>query len=390
MKKALIALRAYLRESEMWLFLAAVACSVYGLILIKSATASYGSGKYILVQTIGIVIGIFLYLLATVVDMEQLARIWKWLFAANLLFLATTYFFGVGMDSTGNNSWLRVTVAGFQIGIQPGEVGKILFIITFAKRLQLLRGDVNKLRSILLILGHFLLTIGVLFISSKDMGMTLSYVFIFACMLLVNGLYLRYFAIAGALGAAGFALLWKLNVIPTYMQDRFRVIMDPTYDLSGVGWQGFRSKIAIVGGGLFGQGLGNGTQTQAGSLPAKHTDFIFSVACEELGFLGATVILFLLFFIIIRCFMTTWKLGPGNYLGSVCTGVGSVFLFQLLINVGMCLGILPVIGLTLPFFSYGGTSVMTMFFALGLVASARRFGFSPTGMSKFRGYSMHY
>ncbi len=384
MKRFWFELRAYFAECDISLFLAGLVSALYGLALIYSATRSYNSDKYLVVQIIGIVFGLVLYFVMTMLDIEQISRLWKWLFAANLLFISSTLFFGVGMDSTGNNSWLRVTLGGFQIGIQPGEVGKILFIITLAKHIQHVGEDINKFRSILLLGLHFLVTAGILFISSEDMGMTLSYLFIFAVMLLVAGLKLRWFGGAILAFTAAFAVAWKLDIIPAYMQKRFLAVLDPTFDITGVGWQAYCSKIAIVGGGLFGQGFGQGLQTQSGSLPAKHTDFIFSVACEELGFFGALIILGLIFFMICKCFAVTFRLGGRSYLGSLSAGVGSVFLFQVLINCGMCLGIIPVIGLTLPFFSYGGTSVMTMFLALGLVASARRFGAQPAGLSKFR------
>ncbi len=384
MRRFWIAIRAYFSECDISLFISSLIASLLGLVLIQSATASYGSSKYMIVQIIGIILGILLYLMSTVVDLEQISKLWKVLFIANLLFLTSTLFFGVGMDSTGNNSWIRFNLHGFQIGIQPGEIGKILFIITLSKHIDLLGTSLNRFRGLIAILIHFALTVGVLFISSSDMGMVLSYCFIFVMILLISGLKLRYFAIGGAVGGAGIFAVYKLNLIPVYMLERIKAVLDPTYDLANVGWQGYRSKVAIVGGGWFGQGLGQGIQTQTGSLPAKHTDFIFSVACEELGLIGAILILFALFFIVMKCYVSAWKLGGNNYLGRVCTGVGSVFLFQILINVGMCLGILPVIGLTLPFISYGGTSVMTMFFALGLVASARRFGAQPAGLSKFQ------
>lgn len=384
MKRLLYTVRAYLQESDLILFASALIASVYGMVLIYSATLSTGSDKFLIVQGAGIFLGVVLYLLITSVDMEQISRLWKWIFAANLIFLSSTLFFGVGMDSTGNNSWLRITLGGFQIGIQPGEVGKILFIITLAKHVCSLGPDINRLRGVLQLLLHFGLTTGVLFVSTKDMGMTLSYCFIFAVMCLAGGLYFRYFAIAGGLAAAGFTACWVLDLIPGYMVNRFLAVLDPTYDITGVGWQAYCSKLAIVGGGLFGQGLGQGAQTQSGTLPAKHTDFIFSVACEELGFIGGMAVLVLLFFIIFRCYAVTFRLGGRSYLGCLSAGVGTVFLFQTLINCGMCMGILPVIGLTLPFFSYGGTSVLTMFLALGLVASARRFGAQPAGLSKFR------
>lgn len=151
--------------------------------------------------------------------------------------------------------------------------------------------------------------------------------------------------------------------------NRIMMIFDPSIDPTGQGvrWQTKLSLQAITNGGLSGQGLYNGTMVRSSSIPAQHTDFIFSAIAEELGILGCVTVLLLLTAIVVRCLYVGVK--SGNYMNRIiCVGIASMLLFQILINVGMCLGVLPVIGLTLPFVSYGGTSVFTMFMAMGIVS----------------------
>ena len=174
-------------------------------------------------------------------------------------------------------------------------------------------------------------------------------------------------------GGAAFYLLWELDKIPDYMKERFMVVFDHNLDPLGAGWQQTRSLLALGGGKLTGQGLFHGIQTQgeySGSLPFRYTDFIFSAIGEELGMLGCLAVLLLLAAIIVRCLMVARK-ARNTTESYVCVGVAAVLIFQTISNVGMCLFVLPVIGLTLPFFSYGGSSIVTLFAAIGMVSSVQ-------------------
>ena len=174
-------------------------------------------------------------------------------------------------------------------------------------------------------------------------------------------------------GGIGCVLLYKLGKIPTYMVERFKVIFDHSYDPLGKGWQQTRSLLAIGSGGWWGQGLYQGTQTQSGagnSLPKRHTDFIFSVAGEELGFWGCIRIIALLFAIVARCFQISRET-QSAFAAYVCVGMAGMLMFQTIENIGMCLFVMPVIGLTLPFFSYGGSSIVTLFAAMGIVSGIK-------------------
>ena len=174
----------------------------------------------------------------------------------------------------------------------------------------------------------------------------------------------------GGAAALLFYAMWDLNLLDSYMKNRFIVLFDHSYDPLNTGWQQTRSLLTLGGGRIFGQGLFRGTQTQseaASSLPHRHTDFIFSVIGEELGLVGCLLTLALLTAIILRCLYVA-RHAKTQLEGYACIGVASVIIFQVIINVGMCLFVMPVIGLTLPFISYGGSSLVMLFACMGLVS----------------------
>ena len=253
---------------------------------------------------------------------------------------------------------------------------KLTFILLLARQLVWMkgRGDMKSIPAVGLLAGNLLVTIGLYYVISSDMGSALVYVCIFACMAFAAGVALRWFAL-GIFGAgAGFYLLWELDKIPPYMKERFQVLVDHSLYPLGAGWQQTRSLLAIGGGRLMGQGLLHGTQTQSTSsvnLPFRHTDFIFAVIGEELGMLGCVLTLALLAAIVIRCIVVA-RNAKSQLDAYICVGVAGMLVFQIVSNVGMCLFVLPVVGLTLPFISYGGSSVVTLFIAMGMVSGIQK------------------
>ena len=167
---------------------------------------------------------------------------------------------------------------------------------------------------------------------------------------------------------------WFLELIPSYMMDRFRVLFDHSYDTLDTGWQQSRSLLAIGSGGIFGQGYMQGTQTQStdpGSLPNRWTDFIFSVCGEELGLVGCLAVIALLSAIIVRVLLVARRTQEPLHC-SICVGMAAMLIYQTIINVGMCLFVMPTIGVTLPFFSYGGSSLLTLYAAMGVVSGIKK------------------
>jgi rod shape determining protein RodA len=212
----------------------------------------------------------------------------------------------------------------------------------------------------------------IIFISA-DLGSAVVYVFVLIVMLFIGGVKLRWFTLSAGAVAAISPLLW-FNLMNGKQRDRIIApfvpeLLDPER-LDEIMWQARQSVKAIAAGGFRGQGLGNGYMTQRHLIPAQHTDFIFSAVGEELGFAGCILVVLLLVIIICKCIYTGIK--SNNPLGLlVCTGIAAMLIMQTLENIGMCLGILPVIGITLPFLSYGGSSVVTCFAAMGIVSGIK-------------------
>ena len=346
--------------------------SLYGIAMIFSATRYNEDNRKVLVQTAALLIGIVVYFAISMIDLELLMKRWKWIAAFNagfILLLLTPF----GREQDGNRAWLKFPFLPVSIG--PAEVVKITFIILLAWQFQWLleeKRDLKSFSSAFMAAGHAFGMAGLYFIVSRDMGNAMMFVLIFVVMAFVSGFALRWFVLLGAAGTIGGIAVWTLDLLPSYMKNRFLVLFDHSYDVQNQGYQQTRSLLTIGGGGFWGQGYLHRTQTQAGtgSIPARHTDLIFAVIGEELGFVGATLAILILVAIIIRVVIVGRRSGS-MFHTCVCVGIASMLAFQMIINIGMCLFIMPVIGLTLPFFSYGGSSIVTLFAAMGFVSGIK-------------------
>jgi rod shape determining protein RodA len=209
---------------------------------------------------------------------------------------------------------------------------------------------------------------GLIMVISRDAGSAVVFLFIFLVIAYVGGVRSWWFVAGLVLAAAVFPLLWKY-FIQDYQKERILMFWDASIDPEGKGvrWDTNRSIAMLSGGGISGQGLFKGTMLQNHAIAAQHTDFIFSAIGEELGILGCLFTLLLLTAIVARCVQVGLK--TPNYMNRlICIGLASMLIFQILINVGMCIGVFPVIGLTLPFISYGGSSIITLFLSMGIVS----------------------
>lgn len=362
-----------LRQADWLLLCLCCGAALFGLVMIASATNFLNSWKMVIVQACAIVLGVGIYFLMSQIDLTEAAKRWKWLLGFGIvmfLLLKTP----LGIENNGNRAWLGIQ--GFPANIQPAEIVKLTFILVLSRQLVWVKENwgLKSLRSIAFLAGHVLLMVGLYYVISSDMGSALVYIFIFAAMAFVAGVAARWFIIALLGGGAAFYLLWELDKIPDYMKERFMVVFDHNLDPLGAGWQQTRSLLAIGGGRLTGQGLLHGAQTQSTSsvnLPFRHTDFIFAVIGEELGMLGCVLTLALLAAIVIRCIVVA-RNAKSQLDAYICVGVAGMLVFQIVSNVGMCLFVLPVVGLTLPFISYGGSSVVTLFIAMGMVSGIQK------------------
>lgn len=354
----------FIKKADMVLLLLCIIATIFGIVAISSATQVEGSTRFVMVQSIALVLGIVVYVILTLVDVDIIAERREILLVFSLLFIGCLRFWGISGE-TGNRSWLDIPL--LPINVQPAEVCKIFFIIILGKGMSVSQNRISSPLTVGKLGGltafFFLL---IIFVSS-DMGVALIYLFIFLVMAFVGGVNIIWFLIGfGTLVVAAPILLAMMR---EDQYNRIMMIFDPSIDPTGQGvrWQTNLSLQAITNGGLSGQGLYNGTMVRSSSIPAQHTDFIFSAIAEELGILGCVAVLLLLTAIVVRCLYVGVK--SGNYMNRIiCVGIASMLVFQIIINVGMCLGLLPVIGLTLPFISYGGSSIFTMFMAMGIVS----------------------
>jgi len=361
----------FFQRADIFLLFICIGCSLFGTVMIYRAVSGMAAAgalenpvKFVVVQLFSMCIGLVAYVTLTVIDADILGDQWKILCVLNVLLLIALVIFGQD-DGTGNRSWIRF----FGIGIQPSEVIKVIYIIVAAKQMTYLKEykDINSFWSLVQMVGHF----GILFVMimgiSSDLGSCFVIALIFVGMMFAVGVKLYWFAAGGAAIAALVPLIWTY-FLKDYQKKRLVAPYDPSIDPTGYGitWQTTQSRQTLASGRLTGVEEGH----RASVFTGKHTDFIFSCIGEELGMIGCIIVLILLVIIIIHCARVGIHSGR-TFDMLICMGVASSVTFQTLINVGMCIGITPVIGITLPFFSYGGSSMMTMFAAMGLVSGVK-------------------
>lgn len=368
MKKFANRLLEIFKKGDMILLALCVASSVFGIVMIYAATYTEGNTRMIIIQAASLCAGILVYLGMTALDIDILAGQRTLLFLFNSIFIAMLLVWGIE-GSTGNRSWLHFSFLPFNI--QPAEVCKITYIIILAKTMSVHRNHVSSLRCVPVLTGHMLFIVAEIVFISKDMGVALIFVFIFLIMAYAGGVSGWWFLGGGAAFAAVSPYLWK-HIMRPDQKKRILALIDPTIDPTGEGvlWQTNKNLEALRNGGLSGQGLFHGDLTNSAALPARHTDSIFCSIGEQLGLIGCLAVLLLLLAIVARCIYVGMK-SPDYMNRLICIGIASMFLFQILINVGVCLGLFPVIGLALPFFSYGGSSLMTSFLAVGIVSGIK-------------------
>lgn len=345
------------------LFFIVLVTAIFGIVMISSASPS--PMKHVAVQSGALFIGIGMIGLLMVLDYEYLADLMLYLYGISVILLILVLIPGIGKLENGARSWFRF---GSVIGIQPAELVKLAFIITFAKHLSEVDDLIDRPRNVVFLLLHAGLLIGLILLQ-PDFGTAVVFGFIMVSMLFAANISWKY--IACGIGAVSVAApLGWFFVLKPYQKERIINLFNPENDPSGTGYQVTQSKIAIGSGRMFGNGLYKGGSQYNNFLPERHTDFIFSVVCEELGFMGGLIVIALLVAIVIRCL--TIGMNARNNLGRyICIGVAAMFSFHIIENIGMCIGIMPVTGIPLPFFSYGGSSMLTNMIAIGLVLNVK-------------------
>ena len=369
MHRFLEELKDFSKKADWVLLTLCLVTSGYGGIMVASATnaAKFGSNtKYIIIQLAATALGVLMYAIVSSIDVDFMSEHRGLLVAFNVFLLLLLIPFGDD-HSTGNKSWLTIPLV--PVSIQPAEICKIAFIIIMASVMASHQNDISSIPSVLHIVFHLGLVVGLNMVLSGDAGVSLIFVFIFIGMAFAGGVSMWWFLVGIAGIAVGIPVMWPH--LGEYPRQRIQVLINPEFDNMGTGAR-YHSKInqqSLTGGGLTGQGLFNGTRTQGGNLFAQHTDYIFSSMGEELGFFGCLGVILLEFAIIARCIQVGSRC-PDYMRRLICYGAASAMMFQVLINVGMCIGVMPVIGLTLPLISYGGSSVVTIYATMGLVSGS--------------------
>jgi rod shape determining protein RodA len=351
------------RDFDWLLFGAAMLLSLTSLTEIYSSTMHEPSENYFLRQFAWVILGIVCAVVIAAVDYHVISEHIPFLYV--LALCALVYTLALGRTVSGSTSW----VALGPVTIQPSEIVKMVVVVALARYLSELRESPYMTLVQILKAGAICLLPMALVALQPDTGTALTYLPILAIGLFIRGLR------PAALIALVLAFVLVMPVawffLKEYQKERILTFVEPERDPLGRGYQVTQSKIAIGSGGLLGKGLFNGTQNQLGFLPTRHTDFIFSVVGEELGFVGVSITLGLLAFIIFRSIYNA-QTARDNLGLFIVMGVVGIYFFHVIENVGMVIGFMPTTGIPLPFLSYGGSSVLTAFIALGLVINVRR------------------
>ena len=353
------------RKGDLVLLFMCLALNIFGILMIGSTTLQYGPTRYLIIQSVAAALGVFMFVLVSSIDTEFFSEHRYWLVVINTVLLLLLIPFGTD-NGTGNKSWLDFPL--LPIDIQPAEICKITYILIMASVKASYQNRISSVRSVFTMVFHLGLLAGLNMVLSSDLGVTLIFVFIFAGMAFCGGVSPLWFLIAAGAVVALFPVLW--NFLGEYQKLRIEILFNPDIDPLGTGprFHTVQALKSLTGGGMTGQGLFQGHRTQTlDALFAQHTDYIFAAIGEELGFVGCALVVLALLAIIIRVIWVGAR--SQDYLRRlVCFGAASALIFQVTSNVGMCIGITPVIGLTLPFVSYGGSSLVTLYTMLGLVS----------------------
>lgn len=348
--------------ADIKLLIAVVLASVFGIVMVNSATASIGSTRFVLVQSVAFLLGLAA---ALVLAFSDYSFLYKFRYIAAILgigLLITVLVLGFGREDTGTQGWINLG----PVNLQPAEIAKVCFLISFSSHVSKIREDINSIRNILLLLLHLIVPVALILLQ-PDMGTALVFVFMFIIMMFFAGISYKYVLTAIGSGVAIALGAWFF-VLKDYQKARIFSFLNPEADPLGTGYHIIQSKIAVGSGQLFGTGYKEGIQTQMGYLPEKQTDFIFSVICEEMGFVGAVIVILLLFFILFRIFINAHR-ARDSFGEMLCTGAGAMLFFHVVENIGMCINLLPITGIPLPFFSYGGSNMVTSMITIGIVLS---------------------
>lgn len=349
-----------IKDIDLLLLLSTIALSVYGLVVLLSAYG--GNISAIRTQLISTIIGFIAIAILCTMDLDVIKKSFRVIYGVSIGLLILTLLIGRGLDAWGAKSWIYIG----SFSIQPSEIVKILLIFSFAAYLDKYKLTINEPKRLILSLIFVGFPVGLILLQ-PDFGTAMVYLFFIAAMLFVAGISWKWIIILLLTGlAAGFIIFTNLS---GYRADRIENFLNPNRDTSGSNWQQQQGLIAIGSGMLKGRGYMKGTQSQYGYIPEKETDFIFSVLAEELGFIGA-VLLIVLFAIVILRLVKIAKSSRNTFVTNMVTGIAAMLFIHIFENIAMTIGLMPVTGIPLPFLSSGGTFQLICLAEIGLALSA--------------------
>lgn len=350
-----------MKHIDFTLIFLVIGLCILGLLVIYSTThqdiINEGVTQITKKHIISILTGLLCCILVTIIDYHAIAKTAVPLYFLSLIILVYVIFFG--KDIAGSRRWIQVV--GFEF--QPAEFAKITLIILLS---DFLSREKDKFSNFLYFTLPFLFTGILMFLIYKqpDLGTSIVFLAITLFMIFIAGISWKYIIIVFILLVSFFPVVWSF--LKSYQRSRLLLFLNPEMDPLGAGYNIIQSKVAIGSGGLFGQGLFSGIQSQLKFLPAQHTDFVFAVIGEELGFMGA-LLLISLFILILWKGIRIAQEAPDSLGTFMATGVTSLMFIHILINIGMSMGLMPATGLPLPFVSHGGTFMITNFIGIGLL-----------------------
>lgn len=347
------------------LIAAVVLLATLGSVLVRSAVSGMDAGDTMFRRHLfGLALGLIPLGVAWAIDYRKLQGWIGPLLLLDALLIISPRIPGLGDEAGGATSWLQV--AGFRL-FQPSEPAKIVTIIVMAAVIAQYKGEIDKPKDVAKIMGILAIPLGLILLQ-PDLGTGLVFVAITMGMLLVGGLKARWFVVFALVGVLLTGVVLRSGLLADYQVDRLLVFVDPSRDPKGAGYNLEQSKIAIGSGELTGKGLGSGTQGNLNFLPERHTDFIFAVLGEELGFTGAIILLGLYLVLLITALEISAQ--SRDLFGSlIVAGIISMWTFQILENVGMTIGLMPITGIPLPFMSFGSSFMVTNMLAVGMLLS---------------------
>ena len=344
-----------------------LALSVFGIIMVSSATYSGDSflSRDAKVMILATCLGLFAAMVISFIDYDIILKLWPLVGFVCVIAMLGLFKFGVSPEGRSDAfSWYKIGSLYFQ----PSEIVKIGFIITFAYHLSKVKNDISSLKNVFFLCVHAMIPI-VLVVATGDMGSALIFIFMFIGMMFAAGVHWLYFPAGAVVVAVASPVIW-LKIFDDIQRNRILALFNPEAYPTEI-YQQNQARKAIINGGFSGMGLFKGELSHSTLLPERQNDMIFSVICEETGFIGAFVLILLFILFAIRIIRVGKR--SGNFAAEMlCYGVVFMIMPQAIINIGMCTRLLPVIGITLPFISAGGSSVACLYLAVGLILSIYR------------------